>query len=354
MKNVYIFLLLGVLAVFSGCINESSPISRDYFKEAPISQLATNRETLNSPVIISNIAVENYFRIGTNEQTFINVPNRIFVIGASQIDTVLDLNMGQAIIGAVKYEDSKEYPIKASNQNVYKNLSFVSRSQINIESLLTLQPDLIIGEESWYSKNKLGSTAYWNEKGIHTMVTPGTTHPMKVADDETVEDQMEYILNLGRVFNQEQQAKYIVDATEGRIKEIAYARVGKKKPKVLILDLLSATVSYGSNKVAGDLVNRIGGEVPHTTAPISDELLMRENPDIVFVVTYDSDTELLDSLLTKPQFQALNFVKYNRVYAIPLKYVYGPLSRTIDAAGYMANYMYPDEFNFEKEYDFHK
>jgi len=123
---------------------------------------------------------------------------------------------------------------------------------------------------------------------------------------------------------------------------------------VLILDLLSATVSYGSNKVAGDLVNRIGGEVPHTTAPISDELLMRENPDIVFVVTYDSDTELLDSLLTKPQFQALNFVKHNRVYAIPLKYVYGPLSRTIDAAGYMANYMYPDEFNFEKEYDFHK
>ena len=113
-------------------------------------------------------------------------------------------------------------------------------------------------------------------------------------------------------------------------------------------------LTTGANKVAGDMINSIGGEVPLTTAPISDELIMRENPDIVFVVTYDTDTSLLDNLSNKPQFKDLNFVKHKRIYAIPLKYVYGPLTRTIDAVGYMANCMYPDEFHFEKEYDFHK
>lgn len=305
-------------------------------------------------VKVQNIRVENYFRVGNNEQVFIQTPSRVFVIGASQIDTLLDLNVGDDILGAVEYEDSKDYPIKASNMEVYKKLNFIPRKQINAERILSMHPDLIIGEESWYTKTKLGSTDYWNRKNVATMVTPGTTQPMKVNKDETVADQMQYIRNLGMIFHKEEQAKKIIDATNQRISDIEKARTGKSRPKVMILDLLSSTVSYGANKIAGDMVNSIGGDVPRTTAPVSDEYIMRENPDIVFVVTYDSDRVLLDNLLSKPQFKELNFVKNKRVYPIPLKYVYGPLSRTIDSIGYMANYMYPGEFNFEGEYDFHK
>ena len=76
----------------------------------------------------------------------------------------------------------------------------------------------------------------------------------------------------------------------------------------MILDLLSSTVSYGANKIAGDMVNSIGGDVPRTTAPVSDEYIMRENPDIVFVVTYDSDRVLLDNLLSKPQFKRIKIL----------------------------------------------
>lgn len=316
--------------------------------------LDNQSDTKTDTVKVQNIRVENYFRIGNNEQIFTKVPSRVFVIGASQIDTLLDLNVGDEILGAVEYEDSKEYPIKASNMDAYKKLNFVPRKQINAERILTMHPDLIIGEESWYTKTKLGGTDYWNQKGIATMVTPGTTQPMKVNKDETVADQMRYITELGVIFHKEEEAKKIVDATKQRISDIVKARTDKSRPKVMILDLLSSTVSYGANKVAGDMVNSIGGDVPRTTAPVSDEYIMRENPDIVFVVTYDSDTVLLDNLQSKPQFKDLNFVKNKRVYPIPLKYVYGPLSRTIDSIGYMANYMYPGEFNFEKEYNFHK
>ena len=161
-------------------------------------------------VKVQNIRVENYFRVGNNEQVFIQTPSRVFVIGASQIDTLLDLNVGDDILGAVEYEDSKDYPIKASNMEVYKKLNFVPRKQINAERILSMHPDLIIGEESWYTKTKLGSTDYWNRKNVATMVTPGTTQPMKVNKDETVADQMQYIRNLGMIFHKEEQAKKII------------------------------------------------------------------------------------------------------------------------------------------------
>lgn len=38
---------------------------------------------------------------------------------------------------------------------------------------------------------------------------------------------------------------------------------------------------------------------------------------------------------------------------MPLKYAYGPMTRVIDSAGYMAGLMYPGQFDFPKEYDFH-
>ena len=58
-------------------------------------------------------------------------------------------------------------------------------------------------------------------------------------------------------------------------------------------------------------------------------------------------------LRNRPAFRNLNFIKNNRLYGIPLKYVYGPQTRTIDAIGYMAERMYPGMFDFPKEYDFH-
>ena len=48
-------------------------------------------------VKVQNIRVENYFRVGNNEQVFMQIPSRVFVIGASQIDTLLDLNVGEDI-----------------------------------------------------------------------------------------------------------------------------------------------------------------------------------------------------------------------------------------------------------------
>ena len=82
------------------------------------------------------------------------------------------------------------------------------------------------------------------------------------------------------------------------------------------------------------------------------EQIMAENPDVVFLVSYGDDEGQLAKIRSNPAFRNLNFIRDGRLYPIPLKFVYGPQTRTIDAIGYMANYMYPGLFDFVPEYDF--
>lgn len=302
---------------------------------------------------VENIKVENYYETGVNREYLTSVPSRVIVIGANETETLLDLGVENAILAADDGQNSPRYGIKESNEQAFQRLPKVDRKTIQAEHFLEMHPDMIIAEQQFFSKTRLGSTDYWNSKGILTMVPLNTTSPGKLNQAETVEKEMKFIRDLGTIFHKEETAERIVRATENRIHDISKAVEHQKKPKVMILDRMSILASYGRKKIAGDMAASIGGIVPDTTAAVSDEMMMKLNPDVVFLVAYrDEETELA-WLRNKPAFRHLNFVKNNRLYGIPLKYVDGPQTRTIDAIGYMAERMYPGLFDFPKEYDFH-
>lgn len=270
-----------------------------YRLHTPFVRLRSRSGAGKSGIPITNIQVENYFNLGENVQYFSKVPSRVLVIGASQTETLLDMGVEDSILWAVKYEDDKKYPIKDCNQAAFQRLNFLPRQQVTMERVLDLAPDLIISEESWFSKNRLGSTEYWNAKGIHTLVSLNTTGPAKTNQPETVEKEIKYIRDLGAVYHKEEQAEKIITATMERFEEVRQKVKGQKSPKVMILDLLSSTISYGRNKIAGDIASKLGGIVPNTTAAVSDELIIKENPDIVFVITYDDAETRLARLRNK-------------------------------------------------------
>ena len=120
-----------------------------------LSGCAADPEQEKSGIPITNIQVENYFNLGENVQYFSKVPSRVLVIGASQTETLLDMGVEDSILWAVKYEDDKKYPIKDCNQAAFQRLNFLPRQQVTMERVLDLAPDLIISEESWFSKNRL-------------------------------------------------------------------------------------------------------------------------------------------------------------------------------------------------------
>lgn len=333
-----IAILFSIPFLFIGCKNNIEPVIPKVDRDE---------------MIIDNIRVENYFYIGVNRQAFTKVPERVLVMGANESETFMDLGIADTILVAANHQDNPVYGIKESNLPQWNKIPKIDHREINKERVLSLRPDMIVAQEEYYSNQRLGSTDYWNSKGIYTMVPLNTTAPGKYSKPETLEEEMRFIKDLGRIFHREEQAKKIVTETYERIDYINQRTKNILKPKVMILDLISVTASYGKNKIAGNMASAIGGIVPDTTAAVNDEIIMNENPDVVFLVTYGDADSRLKRLWNKKAFQNLNFIKNRRLYAIPLKYVYGPETRTIDAIGYIADKMYPGLFDFPKEYNFH-
>lgn len=302
--------------------------------------------------VVENIKVENYYETGVNQEYFSKIPQRVIVIGANETETLLDLGVADSIFMADDGQNNAVYGIKEVNKPAFDKLQKINRRTITSEHFLELAPDMIMAEQQFFSKNYLGSTDYWNQKGVYTMVPLNTTSPGKLNQEETVEKEMKFIMDLGRIFHKEQQAEKIVDATYGRIEEIKEATQDVPKPKVMILDRMSILASYGRKKIAGDMATAIGGDVPDTMAAVSDEQMMQINPDVVFMVVYRDEEQELSWLANKPAYRNLNFIKNKKLYGIPLKYVYGPQTRTIDAIGYIAERMYPGKFHFPKETNF--
>lgn len=330
------FLLTGAILLCAGCVNQAPRSTKE---ERP-------------GRAVENIRVENYYELGPNTQYFQKVPGKVLVIGANEAETLLDLGAGDNILAVADGQNSKEFGIKEVNRAAFEALPKLGRKDMNAEHVLSLAPDLIVGQQEFYNKNRLGSTDYWNSKGIYTMVPLNTTSPGKLNQRETIEREMKFIRDLGVIFQKEEKAEKIISDTYARIDEVREAVKEQPKPKVMILDRISVLASYGREKIAGDMAAAIGGDVPDTTAAVSDEMVMKINPDVVFLVVYDTDRTTLSMLEDKPAFQHLSFVRNKRLYPIPLKYVYGPETRTIDAIGYMAERMYPGQFHFEKEYTF--
>ena len=175
MKNTLYALTAALALLLTGCGRE------------------TQREAeLPGAVTVENINVENYFELGANVETFDRIPERVVIIGANESELLMDLGVTHGVIAAVPSQNNPTFGIKECNRAVFDSFPPMKRSEVNAEHLLALNPDLIVAQQEFFSKNRLGSTAYWNGKGVHTMVPLNTTAPGKLNAVETIAREMKF------------------------------------------------------------------------------------------------------------------------------------------------------------------
>lgn len=304
----------------------------------------------NAGRIVDNIRVENYFEMGSNREYFKVIPHRVLSIGANETELLLDLDAADAILIANDGQNDTVFGFREKNKAVFDTLPKIAQSSVNREYVLSLNPDMILAQQQFFSKNYLVSTSYWNERGVYTMVPFNTTSPGKVNQRETLGREMQFIRDMGVIFHKEERAERIIRDTYDRIALIRKSVKEEPAPRVMFLDKISVLASYGRAKIAGDMATAIGAEVPDTPAAVSKEALMELDPDVIFLVVYRDEESELAYLRDDPALESMKCVRNHRIYGIPLKYVYGPQTRTIDAVGYMAERIWPEKFQFPKEY----
>lgn len=291
---------------------------------------------------VKNITVDNYRVTGENIQYYQAVPQRVIAVGENILETFAALEIEDSLLLAIGYDNpffrpDEQYAVR------YNNISKQSVLSLNMEKVLSLRPDLIVGGQVLFSDSSLKSTRFWNTLNVHTFCALNANAPGSQVRKETLEQEFAFITGLGKIFNKEKRAEEIVKAMQQDISIVQKTVKDRKKMRVMIIEDLGGWVVYGKDKLAGDICSRLGGELISCKNIIGLEDIINAEPDIIFVVKSDGDPEKAAEDVKKiPVLRNLRCIKDNRVYGISLNYMYNSAVKTSAGIRLMAAAMYPD------------
>lgn len=236
-------------------------------------------------------------------------PKRIVVLSNS-ILPMLDAVGGKAV-GRV-FDDNK---LPANLQSIP---DIGHPANPNMEKLLSLHPDLVIGLASQDSKLK----AQLESNHI----------PYILLNYDGINDNVPLLTFLGDITNQPDKAKVAIAKYQKEVAAVKDAIKGQQPAKVAVLRAtgksvtaetkLAVTASMVSDLGMNNVVLQHGDfDTKAKTVPYSLETLATDNPDIIFIVTMGKKSEI-DATMTKemtsnPAWNQLKAVQTGKVFYLP-------------------------------------
>lgn len=303
-----------------------------------------NINTAYIPRYIKNIEVKNYNITGVREDLYKQMPMRVIAVGENINETLVALGVENKVICAVNYGNLYYVPEQEYAER-YSKLKFENRLVLNTESILLMNPDLIISGQSVFSDKGVKDTAFWNQRDIHTFLAFNANAPASRKHKETLELEYEFVLGLGAIFDKEAVAREFVTQMQSTIDRIAEKTKMLPKPKVMIVEQLGKSmIAYDDTKLAGDICTRLGAIVPKSPlGTIGLEYLLEEDPDVIFVVKSGGDPQAAAEIFKNTlALQSLKAIKNNRVYGIGLNYTYNSAIKTGAGIKKFARGIYPE------------
>lgn len=331
------FCLLAGLCLSAGC----SPVGQK--DVAALQQFGKGSEVAwnpaDYPVTVENISSSDK----PEDQTYIRPPKRIVAVWQNSVETLIALGVGDRIIAGMGIPDRKY--VLPRYREAYDRIPYKSLQNLDLETIMMMDPDFILGWYSTFSTKVLRGTDFWHKRDVHTYIAqssvprPGKYH--------TLDEEYSYIRDLGKIVGKRQKAEELVNSMQGEIDYAVVGTKGEKAPDVLILEIIGKDLRvYGPKTLAGDIASRLGGHVLEAgQGNLSMEELISMDPDVIFVVVIESDygqeQMFLDRLYQHKALQSLKAVRGKRIYPVRLNAVYSPGIRAYDGIRVMARGMYP-------------
>lgn len=224
--------------------------------------------------------------------------------------------------------------MKATRPDIERSIPATgSGSDINIEALLKLRPDMIL---TWTFKPE--TIRFMEEKGLNVI----SIYP------ESLSELYEVMRLHGILFKKEGQMAQAIARME-EIFRLVKERVSNISPnqrkKVLWLGGRPTSVA-GAIGLTNDIFRMIGGanpasSIPQRNADVSMERIIGWDPDVIFIwgnARYHSA-----DILNNPQWRTIKAVKEKKVYKAPDWSTWSP--RLAPTALWMAKKAYPERFH---------
>lgn len=302
---------------------------------------AVVEDSAHYPVTVETLNSHGEMR----EETFKKPPKRVVCIWQNSIENLLALGVGDRIVAAMGLPDGSY--LRPEYRETYAKIPYTSMENLDMETVMLQDPDLIVGWASSFDKKTLRGTDFWEGRGVGTYIAPGSSSKIKV---HTIDYEYQDILNLGKIFDREEKAQELVSKMQDEI-ERAEGKAQKMghHPRGLIIEYLGKDITvYGERSLAGNILMSMGGELLGVgMRTISKEQLIEMDPEALFMVVcenaYDQMDEIVGRLYQDQALQGLKCVKEKRIYPLPLYAIYSAGVRTYDGIQIIGKGLYPEE-----------
>ncbi len=249
-------------------------------------------------------------------------PRRIISLGPTITEKLYLLGAQDRLVGVTTY---CERPPEALAKEKVGNVT-----QVNIEKIVELKPDLVIATSLTERRAVLG----FKRLGIRVIVfnEPGSYGEMN-----------RQFLELGEIVGREREAEGIVKTTERRVDVIKKRVEGLPRPKVFIQ--LGAKPLFAATKdsFVNDFIELAGGTNiarEAKTGFYSREEVLRQDPDIIIIVLMGAATG--NEKKGWQKFRALKAVRNDKIFVMDPYRICSPTPRTfVDALEEMVKALHP-------------
>lgn len=287
----------------------------------------------------ASFVINNYdSSLNEHEYKYSDHPTRIIALWQNSIETLLALGAEDKIIaaGGLSSTDvlNKQYV------EAYNAIPIKTRQVPNVETMLTMKPDLIVG---WLfdftgKNNGVGNNSFWENRGTNIYMTSMNGADFK--SKHVVEDEIKYIMDLGKIVGAEERANSIKREILGKLNN---AQSNGIKQKVLVVSSVGRQITiYTPRTLSGDILTKLGADVLGKEQErigedeyISFEQLLVYNPDIIFIQSSSPmDSLSKDRFINNHALKKLKAIQSGNVFTIPFYLTRCPGVRVLDTIDY--------------------
>ncbi|WP_110928807.1 ABC transporter substrate-binding protein [Bacillus massiliglaciei] len=266
------------------------------------------------------------------EVTIEKKPERIVSLIPSNTEVVFALGRGKQVVGGSDYDN---YPEET------KDIEKVGGTELNVEKIISLNPDLVLAHESTHNSNE--GVQQLKDAGLKVVI---------VNDGQSFKDVYKSIKMIGQAAGEQEKADQLVaDMKEklSKIEEKAKAIPESDRKKALI-EVSPAPEVYvaGKNTFMDEMLALIhadnAAEKVDGWAKLDEESMIQENPDVI-ITTYGYYTENPEKqILSRKGWENVGAVKNEQVYDVHSDLVTRSGPRLVEGVEELAKAIYPDTF----------
>jgi iron complex transport system substrate-binding protein len=254
-------------------------------------------------------------------------PQRVISLAPSVTEMLFAVGLDAEVVGVTTFCN---YPPAA------KLKPKVGSSTPNLEALLGLQPDLIIGNQDFIRPDALAKLEQLRV-------------PVFLLAPKRVEDILGHIGTIGRLVGHDKEARDVVRKLQDRLKEIRRRTTNAKRLRVFYVVNSDPLISVGSTSFIHQMIESAGGEnIVGRTAiaypKVSLEEVLRKNPEVLIfpVGTTEGIPEAEQRRWIK--WTMLAAVAHNRLYQVDSELVNRPGPRVVEGIEALARLLHPELF----------